>query len=105
MEPDETYGGHVDEDIEEENGGAAPRWTGGTPPTGSIFIDTGRGQAVEVQEGAPFQETVERVANEANYGGWFKVFLNGEELQDPSEAPDKLELGMRVAVTSYDKVG
>ena len=72
---------------------------------GSVNIETGRGQTAEVQVGAPFQETIERVADEAHYGGYFRVFLNGDELLDPNEAPTVVEAGMRIAITSYDKVG
>lgn len=72
---------------------------------GPVHIETGRGQTAEVQAGAPFQETIERVADEAHYGGYFRVFLNGEEILDPNEAPAVIEAGMRIAITSYDKVG
>lgn len=71
----------------------------------SVHIETGRGQTAEVQVGAPFQETIERVANGAHYGGYFRVFLNGEEILNPDEAPATIEAGMRIAITSYDKVG
>jgi hypothetical protein len=89
---------------------ASPRegeW-GGTrtqQPVATIPIDTGRGQVVEVPVGAPFSETIERVADEAHYGGYFRVFLNGSELVDPEEAPEKIEASQRIAITSYDKVG
>lgn len=72
---------------------------------GSVYIETGRGQTTEVQVGAPFQETIDRVADEAHYGGYFRVFLNGEELLDPADSPATIEAGMRIAITSYDKVG
>jgi len=81
------------------------RWAGGTEAVGQVFVETGRGQAMAVDVGAPFKETIERLANEAHYGGYFRVFLNGDELIDPDEAPDKVEAGMRIAITSYDKVG
>ena len=74
-------------------------------PDESIFIETGRGQTAEVQVGAPFQPTIERIAEEAHYGGYFRVFLNGEEIINPEEAPATVESGMRIALTSYDKVG
>jgi len=74
-------------------------------PTESVFIDTGRGQTVEVPVGSPFQLTLERIAEEAHYGGYFRVFLNGEEVVNPEEAPTAIEASMRIAVTSYDKVG
>ena len=72
---------------------------------GTVHIETGRGLTAEVQAGAPFQETIERVADEAHYGGYFRVFLNGEEIINPDEAPATIEPGMRLAITSYDKVG
>ena len=72
---------------------------------GTVHIETGRGQTTEVQAGSPFSETVERVADEAHYGGYFRVFLNGEEIINPDEAPATIEPGMRIAITSYDKVG
>ena len=74
-------------------------------PTESVFIDTGRGQTVEVPVGSPFQLTLERIAEEAHYGAYFRVFLNGGEVVNPEEAPTAIEASMRIAVTSYDKVG
>ena len=76
-----------------------------TAEEGTVHIETGRGQTAEVQVGSPFGESIERVADEAHYGGYFRVFLNGEEILNPEEAPDKIEAGMRIAITSYDKVG
>lgn len=70
-----------------------------------VYVDTGRGQAVEVQPGAPFTETLERLAQEAHYGGYFRVFLNGSEVINPEDSPETIEPGMRIAITSYDKVG
>lgn len=70
-----------------------------------IFVDTGRGQTAEVQPGAPFEETMNRLADEAHYGGYFRVFLNGSEVINPEDAPETIEPGMRLAITSYDKVG
>ena len=81
------------------------RWADhATHPEGSVFIETGRGQAVEAQVGAPFAETIERLADEAHYGGFFRVFLNGEELIEPEESPATIEPRMRIVITSYDKV-
>ena len=85
----------------EEEAGFAHEPTGG----GSIHIDIGRGHTVEVQVGAPFQETIERIADDAHYGGFFRVFLNGEEILEPTDAPETIQQGMRIALTSYDKVG
>lgn len=92
--------------VEEAPVEETPSWGGEAPaPADTVHIETGRGQTAEVPVGAPFQETVERIADEAHYGGYFRVFLNGDEILDPSEAPEKVEAGMRIAVTSYDKVG
>ena len=91
-------GGAVEEDV--------PTWGTGAPVDAvSVQVETGRGQAVPVAIGSPFLETVERIADDASYGGFFRVFLNGEELLDPTDAPENVEAGMRIAVTSYDKVG
>lgn len=70
-----------------------------------IFVDVGRGQAVEVQPVSPFSSTLERLADEAHYGGYFRVFLNGSEVVNPEDSPETIEPGMRIAITSYDKVG
>ena len=74
-------------------------------PDEPVFIETGRGQTAEVQVGAPFQPTIERIAEEAHYGGYFRVFLNGEEIINPEEAPATIEPGMRIALTSYRNRG
>lgn len=71
----------------------------------SVHIETGRGQTTEVQSGAPFVATIERVADEAHYGGYFRPFLNGVEIVEPEDAPDTIEAGMRIVITAYDKVG
>ena len=84
----------------------APRTTWGSPREGqTVIIETGRDQSVEVPAGSPFVETVEKAAGDANYWGYYRVFLNGTEVCDPSNAPDTIEPGMRVQITSYDKVG
>ena len=70
-----------------------------------VAVETGRNKSVNVPVGAPFQVTVERIAEQARYGGYFRVFLNGEEIVNVEEAPATIEAGMRIAVTSYDKVG
>lgn len=82
----------------------APRrgWAEEVPhPIGSVYIETGRGQTAEVPSGSPFRETIERIAEQAHYGGYFRVFLNSEEILNPEEAPGTIEPGMRVAITSY----
>lgn len=73
--------------------------------TGTVFVDTGRGQGVQVQAGSPFVTTLNRLADEAHYGGYFRIFLNGSELVNPEDSPETIEVGQRIAITSYDKVG
>ena len=70
-----------------------------------IYVETGRGQSVPVNPGEPFTATIERIADEAHYGGYFRVHLNGEEILEPGEAPETFQPGMRVNVSPYDKVG
>jgi len=72
---------------------------------GNVSVDVGRGSMVEVPVGADFVNTVEQLARDAHYGGYFKVFVNNSEVVNPNDAPDKIEAGMRIAITSYDKVG
>ena len=82
-----------------------PGWSRDTQPSPTVHVDMGRGQTVPVEAGAPFASTLERLADEAHYGGYFRVFLNGSEVINPEDAPANIEAGMRIAVTSYDKVG
>lgn len=72
---------------------------------GTVSVDVGRGRAVNVAVGSDMVNTLETLAREANYGGFFKVYINGQEVINPQDAPDKVEAGMRIAITSYDKVG
>jgi hypothetical protein len=72
---------------------------------GSIFVDIGRGGSSEVAIGSPFVATLERLASEAHYGGYFRIFLNGNEVINPEDSPATIDKGMRIAITSYDKVG
>lgn len=72
---------------------------------GTVGIDVGRGQAVSAAVGADFVNTVEKIARDAHYGGYFRVFVNGNEVVNPGDSPEKIEEGMRIAITSYDKVG
>ena len=72
---------------------------------GTINIVTGRDQTAKVQTGIPFSDAVEKVADDAHYGGYYRVFLNGNEIVDPSDAPETIEAGMQIAICSYDKVG
>ena len=91
------------EDREEELTPRQP-WATVTPAE-SVYIETGRGQTAEVPAGSPFAGTIEQIAEQAHYGGYFRVFLNGEEILDPAQAPATIEPGMRIAITSYDKAG
>ena len=100
------------EEEEEQEDIGEPRRVGGwanagrdVPQNQPIMVDTGRGNSVPVNPGANFGETIERIAEEANYGGYFRVFLNGREVVEPEEAPAVIESGMRLAITAYDKVG
>jgi len=96
----------TEEETEEEEGEAPREWAEEQRATEQpIIVDTGRGQTVEVQPGAPFVATLERLANEAHYGGYFRIFLNGSEVINPEDSPETIEPGMRLAITSYDKVG
>ena len=80
-----------------------------TPPPDApvgetVFVETGRGMPVEVRVGAPFVETVRRIASDAHYGGYFRTYLNGSSI-DPDDAPETIDAGMRIVITSYEKVG
>ena len=79
----------------------------GEPDRGgqTVGIDVGRGQVRAVAVGADFVNTVEQFAREANYGGYYKVFLNGHEIVNPSDSPVTITAEHRIAITSYDKVG
>jgi len=111
--PDDVDEQFLEEDDEEDWGEGEeeyhrPGWTpeNTNAPTGEmVSIETGRGNAVQVPAGSNFVQTVEGVADQASYGGFFRVYLNGDEIVDPSRAPEKIEPGMRIAITSYDKVG
>ena len=107
---------YKDEELEEEESGRSRELEESedeveTPPTPwgegieAIKVETGRGEAVDVAAGSPFVETIHRIAVQANYGRFFRVFLNGVELLDTADAPQLIEPGMRIAVTPYDKVG
>jgi hypothetical protein len=93
-----------------------PRWV---PQTGvsteTVFVETGRGNPVSVPVGSPFASTIEQLADRANYGGYFRVFVNGVEVLEPNPVkaaemglpipPERFEPGMRTVITAYDKVG
>ena len=93
-----------EENIEEEEPriefGQSQRTTDQT-----VYVDTGRGEAVAVSPGAPFQATLERLAEEAHYGGYFRIFLNGSEVVNPEDSPELIEAGMRIAITSCENRG
>ena len=72
---------------------------------GTVSVDVGRGAVVDVAVGSPLVNTLEELARNAHYGGFFRVFINGSEMVNPEDAPDNIEAGMRIAITSYDKVG
>ena len=71
---------------------------------GVVSVEVGGGH-VEVPVGADFVNTIEQVAREHHFGGYFRVFVNSNELVNPGDAPGQIEAGMRIALTSYDKVG
>ena len=71
----------------------------------AVTIETGRGTSCRVAVGAPFEETIVAVAEQANYGKFFRVFLNGHEIVSPDDAPETIESDMRIVLTTYDKVG
>ena len=51
------------------------------------------------------KQTLERLAEDAHYGGYFRIFLNGNEVINPEDSPATVEAGSRIAITAYDKVG
>ena len=102
--PRNGRGRYVRSDPHTENFGDPDR------QAGNVSVDVGRGQNVEVPAGSDFVNTVEQLARDAHYGGFYKVFIaEGDapmrEVVKPSDAPETIEVGMRIAITSYDKVG
>ena len=83
----------------------AERQTGWGSMTTELSVDTGRGNSAPATIGSNFRSEIERIAEAASYGGFFKVFLNGHEVVNPEDAPELIEAGQRIAITSYDKVG
>jgi hypothetical protein len=81
-----------------------PRWQGEQAQE-TVMVETGRGNAVEVPVGAPFEQTITRIAQDAHYGRFFRVYLNGEAVLSPDEAPATIEKDARIAITAYDKAG
>lgn len=94
-----------DEDEEEEFSDEQGRFGRGQRTVDTVMVDTGRNNVVPIPVGSPFTETIERLADQANYGGYFRVFRNGSEILDPADAPEVFQAGDRIAITSYDKVG
>jgi len=84
----------------------SPRFGETQRPEDHVMVDVGRGgTVVRVNAGSEFVPTLERLADEYNYGGFYRVFLNGSEVLDPGDSPETIEAGMRIAITPYDKVG
>ena len=104
-EEDEEDEGELEDVGEEESTPRTPLTARATRQAGSVFVDVGRGDPIEVQTGSPFVETLDRLAGLAHYGGDYRVFLNGSEILYIEEAPATIEDGMRLAITSYDKPG
>ena len=104
-EMDEEEEGELEDEGEEESTPRTPLAARATRQVGSVFVDVGRGDPIEVQTGSPFIETLDRLAEQAHYGGDYRVFLNGSEVLYIEEAPATIEDGMRLAITSYAKPG
>ncbi|MGW8177274.1 MAG: hypothetical protein ACWGQW_00535 [bacterium] len=102
-----TLADEMEEEEEEEEAQPDTRtWAEAAEhPAESVFVDTGRGTTAEVPAGSPFAETIDRIADENHYGGYYRVWLNATEIVRPEEAPETIEPGMRIAITPYDKVG
>ena len=94
-----------DSEAEEAPDEAAPRvWGAAQAPTEDVHIQTATGASIPVPAGSPFAETLDRVGNDL-YHGYFRVFLNGQEILEEKDAPSVIEPGMRIVLTPYDKVG
>lgn len=71
----------------------------------TVPVDVGHGNMVEAKVGADFVNTIEQIARDARYGGYYRVYLNGSEVVNPGDAPAKIEAGSRIGIAPYDKVG
>ena len=81
-------------------------WRRGDAETNeTVMIETGRNTTMEAHVGDNFVVACDRVGEAAGYGGYWKVYLNGNEVLNPDDAPELIESGMRIALTPYDKVG
>lgn len=104
-------GGVAEEEAPEEDTIVSDEFGGASREGNFVPVDVGRGgQTVNVRVGSPFVATLEELADRANYGGYYRVYLargaeQMQEVRNPSDAPDTIESGMRIAITSYDKVG
>jgi hypothetical protein len=67
------------------------------------FIEI-NGARIEVEPGTSFGSRIVAAARDAGYGK-FRVFLNGNEITDPKDAPEIFNEGDYVAVTAYDVAG
>ncbi len=76
-----------------------------TQEAGIVYVVTDKGQSVEAHAGDPFVPTIERIADEAHYGGDFRVFLNGNEILEQGASPGTIQLGQRIRIVAYDKPG
>lgn len=70
-------------------------------PTGASVLVNGSYQNLE--EGAPFLQSVQAVALQAGFGK-FKVWLNGIEVR-PSSAPAEVTSDMSVEIRPFDEAG
>jgi hypothetical protein len=78
---------------------------GATEGATHVMVETGRNKSVKAEVGASFESEVDRIATAANYGGDYRVYLNGIEIINPEDAPTTIQAGMRIAITAYDKPG
>lgn len=65
---------------------------------------TVNGVVKEVEVGSNFRDTILSEARNAGYKK-FRVFVDGEELDDPSEAPEVIAEGMDISIRPYDVAG
>ena len=78
---------------------------------GVVMVETGRNKAVPAPVGANLDDTIDQIAERANYGGDYRVFINGSEILNATEYPrdidgnQVIQAGMRIAITAYDKPG